>query len=440
MNKNIKRKLASLVVCATVIFGSIHISFADGARVVTLGANLTATQKQQMLDYFGVKENEAVILEVTNAEERKYLEGVASEAELGRVTISCSYVEPTSKGNGINVKTANLTWATSSMIASTLATAGLEDANVIAAAPFPVSGTGALSGVMKAFEDASGETLDETKKEIASEELIITGTLGEEIGAEKAAGIINDIKADIIKNNTNDTIQIANTIVNITNNYNVNLSAENQKQIEDLMTKIAEQDYNYNSIKNTLENVSKDIDDKLDAMGESVQKGIIDTIKGWFTSIGDWFSGLFGGDNKDLGILENTNDSILGDNAQIDATDKDAIQLPSSEEVEGFFAKLWNWFTGLFDSNSSENEGNTPKTDTPAINEGANTTPENSTTDENSDVTNDSVDVNKDTSINPNTDESTDTTVTNPETDYIQDDSQDQETTEESTTEIPPAK
>ncbi|MGL5711782.1 MAG: DUF1002 domain-containing protein, partial [Paraclostridium sp.] len=163
-------------------------------------------------------------------------------------------------------------------------------------------------------------------------------------------------------------------------------------------------------------------------------------IKGWFTSIGDWFSGLFGGDNKDLGILENTNDSILGDNAQIDATDKDAIQLPSSEEVEGFFAKLWNWFTGLFDSNSSENEGNTPETDTPAINEGANTTPENSTTDENSDVTNDSVDVNKDTSINPNTDESTDTTVTNPETDYIQDDSQDQETTEESTTEIPPAK
>ncbi len=31
------------------------------------------------------------------------------------------------------------------MIASTLTTAGLEDANVIAAAPYPVSGTGALT-------------------------------------------------------------------------------------------------------------------------------------------------------------------------------------------------------------------------------------------------------------------------------------------------------
>ena len=33
---------------------------------------------------------------------------------------------------------------------------------------------------MKAFEDATGETLDEDKKELASEELIITGDLGEE--------------------------------------------------------------------------------------------------------------------------------------------------------------------------------------------------------------------------------------------------------------------
>ena len=62
---------------------------------------------------------------------------------------------------------------------------------------------------MKAFEDATGETLDEDKKELASEELIITGDLGEDIGADKATGIVNDIKTEIIKNNTSDTIQIA---------------------------------------------------------------------------------------------------------------------------------------------------------------------------------------------------------------------------------------
>ena len=75
---------------------------------------------------------------------------------------------------------------------------------------------------MKAFEDATGKPLDETKKEIASEELIITGDLADQIGGDaeqdKATGIINDIKTDIIKNNTSDTVQIAETINNIINN------------------------------------------------------------------------------------------------------------------------------------------------------------------------------------------------------------------------------
>ena len=58
-------------------------AYADGANVVTLGTNLSAEQKQMVLNYFGVKENEVVILEVNNQEERKYLEGVATEAQLG---------------------------------------------------------------------------------------------------------------------------------------------------------------------------------------------------------------------------------------------------------------------------------------------------------------------------------------------------------------------
>ena len=47
------------------------------------------------------------------------------------------------------------------MIASTLTTCGITDANVIAMTPISggVSGTGALTGIMKAFEDATGEPL-----------------------------------------------------------------------------------------------------------------------------------------------------------------------------------------------------------------------------------------------------------------------------------------
>lgn len=366
----LKKRISALLICGVIILGNVSTAYADGANVVTLGTNLSAEQKQIVLDYFGVKENEVVILEVNNQEERKYLEGVATEAQLGTRTYSCAYVQPTSKGNGLNVKTVNLTYVTSSMIASTLTTCGITDANVIAMTPLSggVSGTGALTGIMKAFEDATGKPLDETKKEIASEELVITGDLGQDIGQDKATGVINDIKTEIIKNNTQDTIQIADTINNVTNNYNVTLTPEQQQQLESLMTKVAEQDYDYKEMKDALNSVKDVVNEKLDEMGEKVSTGVLDSIKEWFTGIGDWFSGLFNNNDKDLGILETTNDDLLGDNVVVDATDKNAIKLPTAEETQGFFERIWNWFTGLFNTNSDTTESENNENSTEQVN------------------------------------------------------------------------
>ncbi|OFS24022.1 MULTISPECIES: DUF1002 domain-containing protein [Clostridium] len=346
----LKKKFISSIVCLSLIFGNITCAFADSSKVVTIGADLSDTQKQTVLDYFGVKKDEAVILEVNNLEERKYLQGIASEAQLGTKTFSCAYVEPAKKGNGINVKTANLTYVTSSMIASTLATCGVEDANVIAMTPLSggVSGTGALTGVMKAFEDATGKELSEDKKELASKELITTSDLGDEIGQDEAAGLINDIKADVIKNGTKDTNQIAETINNVTNNYNITLTPSQEKQISDLMTKISEQDYDYNSLKNTFKNVSDAVDKNLQDAGININRS-----EGFFSSIGNWFKDLFSG-SKDLGILENTNDTVLGDDVKVDATDKDAIKNIISDN--GFWEKIKNWFSGLFNSSSDKTE------------------------------------------------------------------------------------
>ena len=351
----LKKRISALLICSSIVLGSITPAYADGANVVTLGTNLSAEQKQMVLNYFGVKENEVVILEVNNQEERKYLEGVATEAQLGTRTYSCAYVQPTSKGNGLNVQTVNLTYVTSSMIASTLTTCGITDANVIAMTPLSggVSGTGALTGIMKAFEDATGKPLDEEKKEIASEELVITGDLGENIGQDKATGVINDIKTEIIKNNTQDNIQIADTINNITNNYNVTLTPEQQEKLENLMTKVSEQDYDYKEMKDALNSVKDVVNEKLNSIGEKVPTTLINSVKQWFTRIGDWFANLFNNESKDLGILETTNDDLLGENAKIDATDNAAINQTSTEKEQGFFEKIWNWVTNLFSSNDN---------------------------------------------------------------------------------------
>ena len=366
----LKKKITALLLSCAIVLGNITPAYADTANVVTLGANLTAEQKQMVLDYFGVKENEVVIFEVNNLEERKYLEGIAPESQIGTKTYSCAYVQPTKKGSAIHVKTVNLTYVTSSMIASTLTTCGITDANVIAMTPLSggVSGTGALTGIIKAFEDATGEPLDEEKKEIASEELIITGDLGEDIGQDKATGVINDIKTEIIKNNTQDTIQIADTINNITNNYNVTLTPEQQEQLESLLSKVAAQDYDYKEMKNALNSVKDVVNEKLDEMGEKVSTGVLDSIKEWFTGIGDWFSGLFNNNDKDLGILETTNDDLLGDNVVVDATDKNAIKLPTAEETQGFFERIWNWFTGLFNTNSDTTESENNENSTEQVN------------------------------------------------------------------------
>lgn len=412
----LKKRISALLICGIIVFGNISTVYADGANVVTLGTNLSAEQKQTVLDYFGVKENEVVILEVNNQEERKYLEGVATEAQLGTRTYSCAYVQPTSKGNGLNVKTVNLTYVTSSMIASTLTTCGITDANVIAMTPLSggVSGTGALTGIMKAFEDATGEPLDETKKEIASEELVITGELGEDIGQDKATGVINDIKTEIIKNNTQDTIQIADTINNVTNNYNVTLTPEQQQQLENLMAKVSEQDYDYNEMKDALNSVKDVVNEKLNAIGEKVPTGFVDSIKEWFTGLGDWFTGLFNSNEKDLGILETTNDDLLGDNVVVDATDNNAIKLPSTEEAQGFFIKIWNWFTELFTSDSDDinNTNSNDSVDTPAI-DGSENTESNGTIDDTLDLEDNSTTSEQDDSTsleNTNTSSSDSTT------------------------------
>ena len=350
-----KSKIAIFTACTVLMSSSLSFSYADSiegevanGNVVTIGADLTPMQKQKVFDYFGITQEDVKVIEVNNQDERKYLTGVATESQLGTKTYSCSYVQPTDTGNGLNVKTSNFTFLNSSMLVSSLITLGVQNANVLAMSPLeqPISGTGALAGVMKAFEEAYGEELDETKKELASEELVVTGNLGKDIGQEKAAGLVNEIKTEIIKNGTNDTAQIAETINNISNVYNVNLSEEQVNKIISLMEKISKEDYDYKELKKSLKTVGNLIDKNLKALGDKVDRGFITNV---LNNVKSFFSDLLDKkDSENLGIVGSTNDSVLGENAIIDATDKSAINLPSSEQVEGFLTKLWNWVTGLF--------------------------------------------------------------------------------------------
>ena len=123
-----------------------------------------------------------------------------------------------------------------------MATAGIENAGVIAAAPFPVSGTAALTGIMKAFEEITGEELDEEAKKVANEELVTTGDLGEDIGKDEAAALIKEIKERIVRERIKDPEDIKRIILEIAKELNIQLTEEQINQIIELMKKISQLD------------------------------------------------------------------------------------------------------------------------------------------------------------------------------------------------------
>lgn len=343
--KKIKKAIPVLLALTLTCTSLPLIAKADSSKVVTLGANLSDEQKQSMYDYFGTSADEVDTIEVTNSDERKYMEGIATEAQIGTRTYSCSYVEPTNDG-GIQVKVANLTFVTSSMIASTLLTSGVENCNVVAASPIEVSGTGALTGIMMAYESASGEELDEDQKATATEELVTTGELANSIGQEEATELMNEVKRDVIEDGLTDEDEIKEAAEQAADSLNVTLTEEQMDKIVALMQKIAQYDYDVNALKDTLENLE----------GKS---------EGFFSNLWNSIKGFFGGGDSDGGIINNTNDDILGDNAVIDSTLDAVKDKVNSEEAEGFWDKIVNFFKGLFggdddsDDNSSDSAAST---------------------------------------------------------------------------------
>lgn len=258
------------------------LAFADSFKSVTLGADLSNAQKEEMLKYFEVTKNDANILEVTSKEEHTYLGKVASESQLGNKSISCSYVEPTEKG-GLNVTTNNLTWVNDGMIKNALITAGIKNANVKAYAPFKVSGTAALTGILKGFENSSaGEKIDENKKEAANEELVTTGDIGEKIGQDDATNLMNNIKKEVIKEKPGTEKEINKIVDKATEEYKTNLSDEDIANIKAVMSKINNLDLNYNNLKDQLNDVTNQLKDKLNS----------DEAKGFFAKLKELFSNL----------------------------------------------------------------------------------------------------------------------------------------------------
>ena len=285
-----KRFISILLVCSLLIGAVPALAVDAGEARAVIGANLTEEQIADVYANFGIARGDVTELRVTNADERKYLEGYVDESIIGTNSISCVYIEVLEEGEGLDVTTSNINWCTSQMYVSALATAGITDAKIIVAAPFEVSGTAALTGVYLAYEDITGQELDETAKLVSTQELTLTAELAEQIGSYDSVEIVNELKLLLSETKGMTDDELRAEIVSIASDLGVTLTDTQIDQLISLCRSLEKLDPE--QMKEKVESVQNTIA-KLGQAKEKVTS-FIESVKNVWNSVVDFFKNLFG--------------------------------------------------------------------------------------------------------------------------------------------------
>lgn len=288
-----KTILALLCMTIAIFIGARpNEAFADatpGDVIVTLGADLSQSQRQAVLNDMNVDPDKVQVIKVTNAEEHKYLDDYLPKAQIGTRAISSSKITIGDKGTGLSVSTHHITFVTDDMYLNALATAGVKDAKIYVTAPFDVSGTAGLTGLIKAYEVSTGEVIPEKQKQVANEEIVTTAKLAQQdgIGKDKAANLMTAIKEKIAKENPKTDQDMEKIIRDAAKQVGITLSDADVQKLVDLFNKIKDLNINWDSVGNQLQKAK----DKLHQLaGSDKAQGFFSSI---FSAIGQFFKALF---------------------------------------------------------------------------------------------------------------------------------------------------
>lgn len=292
MMKNIWKKGLVLLCAGAMLAGSAFSAFAasDGDKYLSLGADLSDSEKSTVLKLLGVDEaalDDYTVLTVTNEEEHKYLDDYISQDQIGTMALSSVLVEKTEEGSGLNVETYNISYCTKGMYANALTTAGITDADVTVAGPYEISGTAALIGAAKAFSESTGSSIDEKALDGALDEMITTGDLEAALDADPEAveGLMAELKKEVAAGNIDlsDTEAVKKAIEELAEKYNIELTSDQLQKIIDLLEKISNLDLNIDNLSQQVQNLTN----KLEDMGVTKEQA-----KSWLQKLLDWIMSL----------------------------------------------------------------------------------------------------------------------------------------------------
>lgn len=309
-----KKKFISALVLMGILVMPVaaYADAAVGDQIVTIGTNLNEQQRQEVLQYFGANEN-AQIIDVDISEERQYLSGKVPDAQIGNSTNSCAMITYTKKGSGVNVTTHNINYVTPDAYKSAILTAGINDADVQITAPIEVSGTGALTGIMKAYEVSTGEQISEDVKQAATQELVTNAELGQEIGDDQANDLINTIKQEIAEQKPETPEEVQSIVDQVLQQLGITLTDEQYQQLLDLINQLSKLDIDWDSLADNVSSLIGQASDYLHSdEGQSFLAKLQDIINSFF----DWLRSVFGGSdsasgdqNSTTGVVDTTSDA-----------------------------------------------------------------------------------------------------------------------------------
>ena len=256
------------LVIALLAAGGIKADAAE-APVLALGADLTEDQKAIVFSEMGITAEQAASYQtiyITNDMEHQYLDEALGASVVGTRSLSSVLLIPQESGSGLSVETHNISYCTISMYRNALLTAGVADAKVIVAAPSSISGTAALIGAVKAYEAYSGEPVTDEALEIATDELVLTGDLMDELNnldPDQVSDMIAYLKQEIAERGLDDPEELENLVRQVAAEMEISLTDQQVSNIVDLLLKLGNLDIDANQ----LISQAKELYSRLESMG-----------------------------------------------------------------------------------------------------------------------------------------------------------------------------
>lgn len=288
--KMLKKALCLLLCCAMLL--PVAAKAAEvGQSITCYGDDLTSEQFQQVVELLDADLANDTLVTVYIEDEKNLLGGIVSADKIGSRSISSARVTLTGEGTGISVTTHNINWVTPSMYSSALITAGVQNAKIVVAAPVEVSGTAALAGILKAYEQGINDNLSSLAKAVAGNEIVLTGSLADVIGSEEAVELLAMVKQAIADYNLDDYDTLRPYVVQGAQQLGVQLTDAQIDQITQLGVEFAKLDLDPEQLASQLNGLIDNIQ-KIQVAQQTattIFTQIRDAVQGFFNWIGSWF-------------------------------------------------------------------------------------------------------------------------------------------------------